>query len=447
MTTINANLQDSLGNALTGYIRVTLSYDLVAADDSIHTIVPAIVPLVAGAASFDLEPSEQEAISYQIEYVNTAVTPEVLIKTYWAKVPDSPTAINIGDLEPSGVTQDRMDTSFNTIARRLYANDAFWDRFQANILALQGQWSPTTWYKRGNIVYHQGASFCYIGLPSAQGEEPVPETTTAYWTPVSAQGEPGSGSTGSMSLYSAVAWLNSNQAVSQHAVRDIVENIVVKQSAGLAPLNNPTLVTPRVSSRPAANDNSNLIPDTGWVRAITDELAKAIIPIGFCGHTAATSAPLRWLVRDGRAVSRTTYAQLFAIIGTTYGAGDGSTTFNLPDARGRADLGVDVTPIAGAANRVAAATTVSQAAGAASKTLSVPELPSHSHGVTDPGHSHQTQVIGGGVALASGSSFVGASGNTSSANTGITIQNTGSGQSFSLMNPYQALLPIIYAGV
>lgn len=56
----------------------------------------------------------------------------------------------------------------------------------------------------------------------------------------------------------------------------------------------------------------------------------------FCG----SSTPLGWLVCDGSAVSRTTYSALFSVIGTTYGSGDGSTTFNLPDFRGRTAIGV-----------------------------------------------------------------------------------------------------------
>lgn len=56
---------------------------------------------------------------------------------------------------------------------------------------------------------------------------------------------------------------------------------------------------------------------------------------------AGTVAPQGWLMCFGQAVSRTTYANLFAKIGTTYGAGDGSSTFNLPDARGRVSAGKD----------------------------------------------------------------------------------------------------------
>lgn len=59
----------------------------------------------------------------------------------------------------------------------------------------------------------------------------------------------------------------------------------------------------------------------------------------FCGPAA--SVPTGWYLCYGQAVSRTTYAALFAVIGTTWGAGDASTTFNLPDFRGRGTLGKD----------------------------------------------------------------------------------------------------------
>lgn len=56
---------------------------------------------------------------------------------------------------------------------------------------------------------------------------------------------------------------------------------------------------------------------------------------------AGSAAPIGWLLCYGQAVSRTTYANLFAAIGTAYGAGDGSTTFNVPDLRGRVAAGKD----------------------------------------------------------------------------------------------------------
>lgn len=59
---------------------------------------------------------------------------------------------------------------------------------------------------------------------------------------------------------------------------------------------------------------------------------------------AGSTAPTGWLVCDGSAISRTTYADLFTLISTTYGVGNGSTTFNIPDLRGRMPIGVGTAP-------------------------------------------------------------------------------------------------------
>lgn len=64
-------------------------------------------------------------------------------------------------------------------------------------------------------------------------------------------------------------------------------------------------------------------------------------PVGSLQIYAGSTAPTGWLLSFGQALSRTAYAGLFTVIGTTYGVGDGSTTFNLPDLRGRVPAGVD----------------------------------------------------------------------------------------------------------
>jgi phage-related tail fiber protein len=65
------------------------------------------------------------------------------------------------------------------------------------------------------------------------------------------------------------------------------------------------------------------------------DAAYGIVGVGSVAFFARATAPTGWLKANGAAVSRTTYAALFAAIGTVFGAGDGSTTFNLPDLRGR----------------------------------------------------------------------------------------------------------------
>lgn len=69
--------------------------------------------------------------------------------------------------------------------------------------------------------------------------------------------------------------------------------------------------------------------------------AEERIPIGSVSAYVGTTAPSGWLIMDGSAISRTTYADLYAIIGDKFGEGDGSTTFNLPDMRGRFIRGFD----------------------------------------------------------------------------------------------------------
>lgn len=64
-----------------------------------------------------------------------------------------------------------------------------------------------------------------------------------------------------------------------------------------------------------------------------------LMPAGAISYFATVNAPAGWLKSDGSAVSRTTYATLFAAIGTTFGAGNGSTTFNVPDLRDRMLVG------------------------------------------------------------------------------------------------------------
>jgi microcystin-dependent protein len=67
----------------------------------------------------------------------------------------------------------------------------------------------------------------------------------------------------------------------------------------------------------------------------SQSIALLTLPAGTLVDYAGTVEPSGWLLCDGRAVSRTVYASLFSALGTAYGTGDGSTTFNIPDFRGR----------------------------------------------------------------------------------------------------------------
>ena len=105
-----------------------------------------------------------------------------------------------------------------------------------------------------------------------------------------------------------------------------------------------------------------------------------------------SAAPDGYLLEDGSAVSRSTYAELFASIGTTYGAGNGSTTFNLPDSRGRAAVNIS--------SADAEFDTMGEKPGAKRETISIATMPSHTH--VQNGHTHsiagRTDASGGGSA-------------------------------------------------
>lgn len=80
---------------------------------------------------------------------------------------------------------------------------------------------------------------------------------------------------------------------------------------------------------------------TNWVNQATFAAVGAAVPSGTVIYYAANAAPTNFIKANGAAVSRTTYAALFTAIGTTYGAGDGSSTFNVPDLRGEFMRGWD----------------------------------------------------------------------------------------------------------
>lgn len=92
---------------------------------------------------------------------------------------------------------------------------------------------------------------------------------------------------------------------------------------------------------PAGVEVTLVYDGTNFRITLGNPIAAATNPTGALIAYAGTTAPAGWLLCYGQAVSRTTYADLFALTGTVYGVGDGSTTFNLPDYRGRALVGLD----------------------------------------------------------------------------------------------------------
>jgi microcystin-dependent protein len=184
------------------------------------------------------------------------------------------------------------------------------------------------------------------------------------------------------------------------------------------------------------------------------------VPVGCIFPFAGAAAPLNFLMCDGSLISTTTYAALFTVIGNTYGSGSG--TFGLPDLRGRVIAGLDNMNGTTAQNRIAAASSLGQAAGESTHVLTTAELASHAHthnahGHSDSGHAHQevvwnnfagTGAFLGVAAQANAGPTIGSNYNTSAAsaaitNTTSTEQTVGSNTAHNNLQPYMALNYII----
>lgn len=142
-------------------------------------------------------------------------------------------------------------------------------------------------------------------------------------------------------------------------------------------------------------------------------LVGAVMPF------ARSTAPTGWLIADGSTISRTTYSQLFAAIGTTFGAGNGSTTFVIPDLRGRIPVGRNAGTFA----------TLGAIGGAETVTLTIDQMPNHSHrgqwldGLGGDGSGNRWRFAGGAGWSTRNDLF----------------EATGGGQAHNNLQPYQVI--------
>lgn len=163
------------------------------------------------------------------------------------------------------------------------------------------------------------------------------------------------------------------------------------------------------------------------------------VPSGSITMFAGLAAPTGWLLCAGQDVSRTgVTADLFTAIGTAYGIGDGTTTFGIPDLRGRLVAGLD--NMGGtAATRLTAttitggATTAGNSGGEQTHALVVDELAVHTH--ADAGHVHGNAlgIVAGGGQFSGGGSLSGGSPDTDSAS--AVLSNTGLGTAHNNVQP------------
>ena len=136
---------------------------------------------------------------------------------------------------------------------------------------------------------------------------------------------------------------------------------------------------------PAVNQNFTDI-DTAITALQQSTNPNAYVPTGGRIVWSSRTIPTGWLVCDGSAVSRSDYADLFAVIGTAYGVGNGSTTFNVPDMRGRFIVGAD---LSGNQAKYALRAT----GGVETVTLNLSQIPSHNHGGATGGAGNHTHTL------------------------------------------------------
>lgn len=196
----------------------------------------------------------------------------------------------------------------------------------------------------------------------------------------------------------------------------------------------PSMASPTFTGTPIAptatvGTNTTQIATTAFVQTGLGTVNSVIA--GTIQMWPTVSAPSGYLLCDGTAVSRTTYATLFGVVGTTFGTGDGSTTFNLPNYQDRMPIGKG---------------TIATAVGITGGSTDAIVV-SHTHSITDPGHLHS---LGYNVPVLSGGAGWGNTGGgstvitqTQTATTGISINTAGVSGTNANLPPYLGINFII----
>ena len=224
----------------------------------------------------------------------------------------------------------------------------------------------------------------------------------------------------------AIIYYNNDTEINLTDLINIVDDLTSSSSTSALSANQGKALNTIIGnlSSLTTTDKSSIVSAINDVVHKTDLLGSE--PVGsilpYCGN----EAPPGYYICDGRAISRENNADLFNVIGTTYGSGDGSTTFNLPDLRGRVVIGLDVNDTD--------FDTLGETGGEKTHTLTVDELAPHNHDVKVK--MNASGFGDGYLTSASGYDYT-----TSNS----PINSTGGGQAHNNLQPYIVINYIIKA--
>ncbi len=264
--------------------------------------------------------------SILLERVAT-IRQETVGEAFQAIVPNA-NQVDFAQLERTGFATDRGPQTARQVGEYLKTDPLFLQSI-VNILVTQGTWNAAVLYRRGNLVLVGGSTYQCAAATSIN-EPPAPNPTK--WKLFAAKGDTG-GTGGDNSAFGA-GWNGDLNAPSKNALyQEFTNNRSTKaQVDAKAPLVSPTLTGTPTAPTQAAGTGSGANKTAIATCEYADRADAALIqfPVSAIAIATSPSPPARTVRANGQALSRTVYSALFAILGTTFGAGDGTTTFNVP---------------------------------------------------------------------------------------------------------------------